>query len=1057
MKEIKFFIIIIYIMKRTKNKKNLIKPLEVTSRYGNFNEYLANRFRDLSKNKSQVKKEPCLCASCERYCNTLDKGKCSKEKKCNWDKNQKPECKTIKSSYFCDCDKKYEIAENRMMLNQQYITQFAEIHNATKNPDSKGLLIYHGLGSGKTCSGIYLANATRPYFIDKKIYTRKVIIMIPANLNLDPWIKELSGKCNLDSALKRDLKTAKKKYKNKPDKEQIRQYKNVLKEHDVYLVHYNADGAKGGWREDLVNIPNRRTDYFKNKYSNNYLDEDYKRTNPFDDCVLVIDEVHNLSNNFAKDYDVESQKRNSKVNLIYNQFMQSKNSKVFLLTGTPIINNPFEIIFLLNMARGGDLKFGKRQIKFTENIDKFKKRFFKKVDNKIMIKNENLFKSRINGIVSYYGGINKEVFADKVFKQFTIPMDGYFRSIYDNCFKLEVSISLDVSENSEESFASKIFSQQASNFCYPSWIFSINEQRKLKLTKKGKKIKPIKISPHIMKIRGKKYVFDGIPSGEQRNEALSLLDNDTQPLNVDNELRQLSPKIYVIIKKIKQSNGPVLVYSKFKGGFGVSIFTLALEQNGFNNYANNKKGSGLKYMTWTPETRKEEYRKRFNKEDNKDGSKIKVFVMTEAGKEGINLLGIRQVHILEPWYHTVVDRQVIGRAVRICSHAHIPKNSFKDFTGKKPVSVNNWLVNVFNYMTVTRKKNGKIDLKKSVDWKMHLAGKLKREKEDFITNLLKQQSIDCWLHNADKLWKTDNRCDLNHKTHDLFMFWDTEDDDSIDNKLKEIKYKGKTVYLLGNTVLEKKGINNFFKIGNYENNKIILKSNSYYIPSEFARKQIIGSKSQQEKFVTDFKGSYSLTHKDEIEKMVKILKTTIGKDIKNQIAVDLTLGTGSDSIELSKIFKQIYGFEINLQRCMMAKYNTYNVFNRNNIDIKCTSSIDIINNLKKWLKDIEEEKINFTYIDFPWGGKDYKKKKFINTLHLESYSWNYLTNEKQKIISKKTDTYDFIKKTMPYSDYLGLKLPFNFNVEKLKNSFPKLNIKVHKISKSIIFIIINNS
>ena len=66
-------------MKRTKNKKNLIKPLEVTSRYGNFNEYLANRFRDLSKNKSQVKKEPCLCASCERYCNTLDKGKCTIE------------------------------------------------------------------------------------------------------------------------------------------------------------------------------------------------------------------------------------------------------------------------------------------------------------------------------------------------------------------------------------------------------------------------------------------------------------------------------------------------------------------------------------------------------------------------------------------------------------------------------------------------------------------------------------------------------------------------------------------------------------------------------------------------------------------------------------------------------------------------------------------------------------------------------------------------------------------------------------------------------------------
>ena len=44
-------------------------------------------------------------------------------------------------------------------------------------------------------------------------------------------------------------------------------------------------------------------------------------------------------------------------------------------------------------------------------------------------------------------------------------------------------------------------------------------------------------------------------------------------------------------------------------------------------------------------------------------------------------------------------------------------------------------------------KNGKVDLNKSVDWKMHLTGKAKREKENAITNLLKEQSIDCRLHN----------------------------------------------------------------------------------------------------------------------------------------------------------------------------------------------------------------------------------------------------------------------------------------------------------------------
>ena len=27
------------------------------------------------------------------------------------------------------------------------------------------------------------------------------------------------------------------------------------KKHDVYIIHYNAEGVKGGWRDDLKKIP----------------------------------------------------------------------------------------------------------------------------------------------------------------------------------------------------------------------------------------------------------------------------------------------------------------------------------------------------------------------------------------------------------------------------------------------------------------------------------------------------------------------------------------------------------------------------------------------------------------------------------------------------------------------------------------------------------------------------------------------------------------------------------------------------------------------------------
>jgi len=768
----------------------MTKPFSVTSRYGNFNDYISNRFGKLLEDEYKSKNKEtnmCVCPSCEGYCNTLNKKDCNNEEsKCLWYTKSKPKCKTMRTTQFCDCDKKYEKEKGTgMMIHQKFLSQYSEIHNITNQPDSKGLLIYHGLGSGKTRTGIILFNIMQSYLLKDKAYQRKIIIMIPANLNLDPWIKELSSDFNLNTEFRNDLIKSRKINKKKTDKEQIRLYKNVCKKHDVYIVHYNADGAKGGWREDLNKIPNRKKDFFTNKYNNNYKEEDSKRLNPFDDSVVIIDEVHNLSNNFASDYENQSKKKNSKVNLIYNQYLESENSKIFLLTGTPIINKPFELVFLLNMVRG-NIILKNKLLKFKEDEEHFDKKFFKIVNNEIHIKNERLFKSRINGLISYYSGINKEVFADKIFKEYTLLMVGRFKSVYDNCWKQESFISKDIAEDTDEKFSSHVLSQQASNFCYPSWIFSINEQKKMNLKKNGKNIALIKIFPHIMTIRRRKYTFDGIPKSEQRDDAMKLLDTDDKFLHIDNKLKEYSQKMYVIIRKILQSNGPVLVYSKFKGGYGIKILSLALEQNGFLYYdkcrknkctLKNKFTNGT-YMTWTPETRKEELRTIYNSYDNRNGDIIKVFIMTEAGKEGLNLVGVRQVHILEPWWNTVVERQVIGRAIRICSHAHIDKSSFKDFTQKIPKSVNKWLVNIFKYSSVTRNKKGQLDMKSSIDIRINNTANLKRQKEDIIIQLLQERSIDCWLYNRNskKSEKLNGICDNSTKRYDNFIFWDIEDD-----------------------------------------------------------------------------------------------------------------------------------------------------------------------------------------------------------------------------------------------------------------------------------------
>ena len=80
------------------------------------------------------------------------------------------------------------------------------------------------------------------------------------------------------------------------------------------------------------------------------------------------------------------------------------------------------------------------------------------------------------------------------------------------------------------------------------------------------------------------------------------------------------------------------------------------------------------------EEEKEEDEKREEDEVDTDellynlyGNIIKVFMITASGAEGIDLKNVRVVHLMESYWHPVRIEQVIGRAVRICSHTRLPE------------------------------------------------------------------------------------------------------------------------------------------------------------------------------------------------------------------------------------------------------------------------------------------------------------------------------------------------------------------------------------------------
>lgn len=63
----------------------------------------------------------------------------------------------------------------------------------------------------------------------------------------------------------------------------------------------------------------------------------------------------------------------------------------------------------------------------------------------------------------------------------------------------------------------------------------------------------------------------------------------------------------------------------------------------------------------------------FNGSDNKWGQKCLLLIASSSGSEGISLMNVRQVHILETYWNNVRLDQVIGRARRIKSHIELPR------------------------------------------------------------------------------------------------------------------------------------------------------------------------------------------------------------------------------------------------------------------------------------------------------------------------------------------------------------------------------------------------
>ena len=94
-------------------------------------------------------------------------------------------------------------------------------------------------------------------------------------------------------------------------------------------------------------------------------------------------------------------------------------------------------------------------------------------------------------------------------------------------------------------------------------------------------------------------------------------------------------------------------------------------------------------------------------EANKDGHRIKVVVGSQVAGEGLDLRYIREVHILEGWFHLSKEEQIVGRGIRYCSHNALPKAkrncTISLYVNTFPAELNKETIDLYSYRTAMNK------------------------------------------------------------------------------------------------------------------------------------------------------------------------------------------------------------------------------------------------------------------------------------------------------------------------------------------------------------------
>ena len=669
------------------------------------------------------------------------------------------------------CEPSGELLEHQAMLSN-FI-----------NPDTpyKGVLIFHGTGTGKTCVGVAIGEKFKQQV---QRYGTQIYVLVPGPLLKENW-KSSFIQCTGDTYLRSHENLL---FLNDEEKEKIKRQAIINAQQYYRIMSYRSFYRKVlGEKivEKKVVEGKMKVTYKKTEEGEFERDIGMDVLHNLNNSLIIVDEAHNLTGNAYGE---------ALMKIIRN----SVNLKVVLLTATPMKNLGDDIVELINFLRPPDSQMERDLI-------------FSSAKNHTMeLKQGGLeyLKKMSHGYISHLRGADPMTFAEKV--DMGIKPKGLLFTKISECYMEK--FQLEAYEQAkqlaiEEADALDRKSEAVANFVFPG----LDESRKKLIGLYGRE--------GLNQLRNQLKNHHDKINNMIATEILGLKKYDEELLNINESsknitggilkkenLKYFSTKFYQAYMDIESNlfvGGPNknkesrtgFVYSNLVK-IGIEIFQEILSVNGFLEYDENKNNYQIKdntlcyycgkkhkehtdtsniknsdnlsdythdfypaaYLVVTgqsseegaesiPEQSKKIVSTVFSNLANKNGKNIKLVLGSKVMNEGISLYNVSTVQVLDVYFNFGRLDQVVGRAIRWCSHYNLMSES--NVFPK---------VKVFKYAVSLNSKKGELSTEEDLYYKAEQKYLLIKK----IERSLKEIAIDCALNQQGNMFKEEiefyNKC-----------------------------------------------------------------------------------------------------------------------------------------------------------------------------------------------------------------------------------------------------------------------------------------------------------